>query len=292
MMKVISTYISAIRLLFLRWRTWLVVFGANLIFALLMIIPFEGVLHEAAAHSDAPLKGLQHFDINFIADVINNFGPELKIWLWQLMIFVFLYLVLNIFLAGGLIESYIHLFQRFSFSQFLSNCAKHFWRLFRLALYFLGAQIVVIILLAFLYTKLGLSPFELDSDQQFINHNRLIFILFVVLFAWMDMVLEYAKVKLVVQNKGGFILPQLVKMKIFVLRHLFPMLLLYLLCAATFLLINWLCAQSRDLVPVSSTGTIFISIMLGQFFIFLRVGARLLFTAAATDYLRSKVWAA
>ena len=290
MMNVFSTYLSAIRLLFLRWRTWLVVFGVNLIFALLMVIPFEGVLHEAASHSDAPLQGLEHFDINFIADVINNFGPELQIWLWQLMIFVLLYLILNIFLAGGLIESYVHLFQRFSFSQFLSNCAKHFWRLFRLALYFLVTQVFVIIFLAFMYTKLGLSPFELDSDQQFINHNRLIFILFVVLFAWMDMVLEYAKVKLVVSNKGGFILPQIVKLKFFVLRHFFPMLLLYLLCAITFLALNWLCAQSRDLVSMSSMGSIVIMILIGQFFVFLRVGARLLFTATATDYLRSKVW--
>jgi|GEM_PF-5039236 len=290
MMGVFNTYFSAIRLLFFKWQAWVVVFLANLLFALLIAFPFGRLLHKIAGHSDAPLAGLQHFDISFIADIVNNYNTEIQLMMGQVLLYISLYLLLNIFLAGGLIDTYIHLFKRFSLSDFLSKCALHFWRLFRLALYFIGAQVVVVIALLAVYTNIGLSPFELDSDQQLISRTRLFLIAFVVLFAWIDMVLEYAKVMVVIQEKKGFILPKLISVKFFVLKHFFPMLLLYLLCVLTFILLTSCYTIANKTFAMNSMSTIAFAILVGQFFLFFKVGSRLLFTTAAIDYLRSVDW--
>jgi len=290
MMKVITLYFSAIRLLFLKWKAWVVVFLTNLLFALLIATPFGRLLDKVAANSEAPLVGLQHFDIDFIADIVNNYGTELQLISGQILLYVSLYLLLNIFLAGGLIDSYVYLFKRFTLSDFLSNCAQHFWRLFRLALYFVVTQIVVVVALLTVYTKMGISPFELDSDQELISRTRLLIIAFIVLFAWIDMVLEYAKVRLVVQERKGFILPQLIKMKFYILRHFIPILFLYILCAMTFALIVKLYSMANGAFSMGSMSAIIFTVLIGQFFLFLKVGSRLLFTTAAVDYLRASEW--
>jgi len=72
MKGVFTTYWSAIRLLFYKWKAWVVVFVANIVFALFIALPFDRVLKDVAANSDAPLKGLSQFDANFWVDLINN----------------------------------------------------------------------------------------------------------------------------------------------------------------------------------------------------------------------------
>ncbi len=290
MNRIFSIYWSAIRLLFYKWRAWVVVFVANILFAISIALPFDSVLKEIAAHSDAPLKGLGQFDVDFWVDVVNNYGSELQIVWGQVILFVFLYLLLNIFFSGGLIEGYIHLFKRFSLSDFFANCTKHFWRLFRLALYFVGTQIFVVAILAYIYSKLGMSPFELESEGVLIRRTRIMFAILVVLFAWIDVVHEYAKVKIVAQGKSRFVLPSIVNLKFFVLKNLFSILGLYLLCALTYFLLTGISYLCSDLFGMGSTGGIIAALLMGQLYLFFRVGTRLLFTTAATDYMREKSW--
>jgi len=290
MRKVIGIFLSAIKLLFFRWRAWLVVFVANLIFAMLIAFPFGRLLNKLGEHSEAPLKGLLGFDLNFIADVINNYGTGLHLVVGQMMAYASLYLVLNIFLSGGLIEAYVHLFGRFSLSEFLANCAKHFWRLFRLALYFVGAQIVVVAVLGYIFVQLGLSPFDLESDTVLITRTRVMFVILVLLIGWIDMVNEYAKVRVVTQKEKTLILPLLIRVKFFCLKHFFPILALFLLCVLSFLLVLGLYSVINDVITMTSTGTIIMAFLIGQVYLIFRIGTRLLFTSAATDYLRSHNW--
>jgi len=290
MRNIIPTYISGIKLLFLKWKAWLIVLACNIIFAMLIAKPFNSLLDTVSGHSEAPLLGLLRFDFNFIADVINNHGSELQVLVGQAAVYAFVYLLLNIFLSGGLIESYLHVFERFEFRKFWFNCAKHFWRLFRLALYFIGAQLFVLGTCIFVYTKLGLSPFELESDGDLIFRTRVIFAVFIVLMAWTDMVNEYAKVKVVSSSEGKFILPILISVKYFCLKHFFPILLLFLLCVLSFLLILGLYSLVNNIFVMTSLSSIILALIIGQIYLFLRIGTRLLFTSTAVDYLRSTHW--
>lgn len=286
MSGVFKTYFSAIRLLFYKWQAWVFVYLCNLIFGLLIALPFSSLMDNVAGHSDAPLTGLQKFDSDFIGDVLHNFGSQLYLWWGQVTLFVGLYLLLNIFLSGGLIETYVHLFQRFSVKDFLANSAKHFWRLFRLALYFIGTTIVVFVIMWSIYSRLGLSPFEMESDSVLITRTRVMSAILIFLLAWIDLVHEYAKVKIVTQQGGGFVLPVIVRIKFFVLRHFFPIVLLFLFCALTFLLLAGVYSLLSD--AISSVMTM---LLVGQIYLFFRVGVRLLFTTASVDFLRSQSWA-
>jgi len=290
MKNILPTYFSGVKLLFIKWKAWLIVLVCNMIFALLIARPFGSLLDTMSSHSEASLIGLLRFDFNFIADVINNYGTALHVVAGQAIIFAILYLILNIFLSGGLIECYLHVFEPFEYKQFWSNCAKHFWRLFRLALYFVGAQVVVLAACIFAYMKLGLSPFELESDGDLIFRTRIFSGIFIVLMAWMDMVNEYAKVKVVTQREKNLILPLIVKVKYFCLQHFFPMLILFLLCVASFLLVLGLYAVVNNIFVMKSLGTIILALIVGQLYLFLRIGTRLLFTSTAVDYMRAHQW--
>jgi len=290
MKGVFSTYFSGIRLLFFRWKAWVVVFIANLLFAFVIARPFGKLLDRVGANNEATLSGLLKFDADFIVDVVNNSGPELNLILSQASIFVVVYLLLNIFLAGGIIEAYVHLFEPFKYSKFWANCSKHFWRLFRLALYFVGAQVVVAGVLFWIYTKLGLSPFELESEGELIIKTQIMLTIFLALMVWMDMVNEYAKVKVVLQKERKVILPILVDTKFFCLKHFFSILILFLLCTLTFLGLLGIYSLINDVIVMKSMPTIVVAMLVGQVYIFFRVGVRLLFTSSAIDYLRTQQW--
>ena len=109
MKGVFSTYLSGIRLLFFRWKAWAIVFIANIIFAFIIARPFGALLDKVGANNEAALGGLSKFDTDFIVDVLNNFGPEINLIIGQAFFIVVLYLILNIFLSGGIIESYVYL---------------------------------------------------------------------------------------------------------------------------------------------------------------------------------------
>ncbi len=292
MKEVFSTYLSGIRLLFFKWKVWLAVFGFNIIFAFIIARPFGALLDKVGANNEASLEGLKNFDANFIVDLINNFGTEISLVAGQATFFVVLYLILNIFLSGGFIESYVHVFQRHTFGEFLSNCAKHFWRMIRLALYFIIAQIVVAAVLFTIYSKLGLSPFELESETILVRNTKIMLAIFAVIMIWVDMVNEYAKIKVVIDTDRKFILPILIDVKFFCLRHFFSILFLFLLCMLTFLAILGVYAALNDVIVMSSSTTIIFGLLLGQVYMIFRVGVRLLFTSSAVDYLRKNDWGA
>ena len=292
MKTVFSTYLSGIRLLFFKWKAWAVVFIANIIFAFIIARPFGALLEKIGANNEATLGGLKKFDTDFIIDLVNNFGSEINLILGQAFFFVVLYLILNIFLSGGIIESYVHLFQRFTFGSFLSNCARHFWRMMRLALYFIGAQVVVAVVMFSIYSKLGLSPFELESETVLVRTTKIMLAIFAVIMIWIDMVNEYAKVKVVIEKERKFILPILIDTKYFCLRNFFPILLLFLLCGLTFLAFLGIYAAVNDVFVMSSMSTIILALIIGQIYLFFRVGVRLLFTSTAIDFLRHKDWGA
>jgi hypothetical protein len=107
---------------------------------------------------------------------------------------------------------------------------------------------------------------------------------------WVDMVNEYAKVKVVIETKRKFILPILIDVKFFCLRNFFSILFLFLLCVLTFLAILGLYAALNDVIVMSSMSTIVLGLLLGQVYLIFRVGVRLLFTCSAVDYLRKKDW--
>lgn len=292
MKAVFSAYLSGIRLLFFKWKAWVVVFIANIIFAFIIARPFGTLLDKVGANNEAALGGLLKFDTDFIVDLVNNFGSEISLIAGQATFFVVLYLILNIFLSGGIIESYIHVFQRFTFGGFLSNCAKHFWRMMRLALYFVGAQVVVAVVLFSIYSKLGLSPFELESETVLVRNTKIMLAIFAILMVWIDMVNEYAKVKVVIENERKFILPTLIDIKFFCLRNFFSILFLFLLCGLTFLAFLGIYAAVNDVFVMRSMSTIILALFIGQIYLFFRVGVRLLFTSTAVDFLRNKEWGA
>ncbi len=292
MKAVFTTYLSGIRLLFFKWKAWAVVFVANIIFAFIIARPFGTLINKIGANNEAALGGLKEFDTDFIVDLVNNFNSEIGIIAGQASLFVILYLILNIFLSGGIIESYVHVFQRFTFGGFLTNCAKHFWRMIRLALYFIGAQVVVASVMLTVYSNLGLSPFELESETQLILTTKIMLGIFVLIMVWVDMVNEYAKVKVVIEKDRKFILPILIDIKFFCLRNFFSILFLFLLCVLTFLAFLGIYATINDVFVMSSMSSIIFALIVGQVYLIFRVGVRLLFTSTAIDYLRIKDWGA
>ena len=290
MKQIVSIYFSAIRLLFFKWKAWLLVFVANLIFAAIIARPFSKCLDRIGANSEAPLLGLTKFDADFIADALNNYSAEYSFILSQALLFAGIYLLLNIFLSGGLIENYIHVFEKFQLRRFFENCIKHFWKMLRLAMYFLVTQLAVLGIFLTIYSKLGLSPFDLESENDLIYRTQIMLGLFVVLMAWIDMINEYAKVNVVLGHDKKFVLPSIIQSKFFCLHNLFSVIFLFVLCVLTFLGILGLYALINDYIVMKSMGTIVLALLVGQAYIFLRIGTRLIFTTSAVDFLRTKNW--
>ena len=60
----------------------------------------------------------------------------------------------------------------------------------------------------------------------------------------------------------------------------------------TFLVFLGVYTIISDMFAMTSMSTIILALLVGQLYLFFRVGVRLLFTSTAIDYLRDKDWGA
>jgi len=183
-----------------RWKVLLILYGANLLFALLLTYPFHKSLRDFLAHSLAAEKIAQGFDLT----TFLTFSRESGSWEISAAFPLFaglLFLIVTVFLNGGVLTSFREYGRRFSLSLFFEGCGEFFGRFFRLLLISLLFFIAVFLLC-------GVLKALLDSIKKGFEDERVIFALNVLwvlvtafLVFWVNMVFDYAKILTVTHGR-------------------------------------------------------------------------------------------
>jgi len=274
-MVVIKTYLSAWYLLLKEIKLWGLLYLLNFLFALAVTYPAFQFLNEKLAHSVALDKMYERFDYTVFNDVLNQYGDVVDFITSQSIVTGFLFLLLSIFLTGGILQVFQNRNNESGFSNFWNGGAKYYWRIFGLTLLFLLLQAAIAFLFFSLFKYLtdgGLERFH--GESAIYNRAIIVFVLYSIFAGFVWMIQDYTKVAMVNQDRSLF--SAIGRGVSFVFKNFGSTLFLYLLNILTFALVFWLYWRTPG------PSGFLLAFVIGQLFLIFRIGTKLLNLASAT----------
>ena len=274
-MNSISAYLKGWGVSIKHYKMWGLLYVVNLIFALLLTFPIFQFLEGKLSHTLAIDKLKEQFDFTIFNDILNEYGDITSFLVNQNLVHSLLFLVLSVFLAGGILNVVKFRDAPFRFSGFWVGCSKYFWRILKLTLLFLVVQGFLLAFFIFLFNTLTAGGLQRFNSEAEIYTRAMILFPFYSFFALLFfMIQDYAKVMVVNEDVSFF---KAVGRGIgFVVKHFFATFLLYLLNALVFGLLFYLYWQ------LSTENAVLIGFLIGQLFLLFRIGTKLTNLASAT----------
>jgi hypothetical protein len=266
------------------WKMVLTVFVVNLALGLILAAPLYNVLQSEAQGSLEFNKLIGGFDLTVIIDFLSTSGKKLPpFWLLGFVLSL-LYLVLNIFFAGGILSQYA-LRGTFRISEFLRNCTQYFGKFLLVFLIELVALLGVCIV-SFIF--LGIALLASDGSTEPVQMAWLTpaFLISGFLFTVVLNIGNYAKV-ILFKNFSLNALLGFWKAANYIFQNFKTMRIYWAIIAvAVILVLVYLFLESA--IGMNSAFKIFVMFMVQQAFIFGRVFIKMWMLSGAFDYLTLK----
>lgn len=282
-MNFITAYISGLKTIFSKGKLWLLLYALNFLFAIFLAYPLSGFLGTKLGHTLAADKLLEAFDFSIANDFVNEYGDAFGVIMNQSLLGMGLYLLLSVFLVGGILNVLKIKEKSYSLATFWSGGGKYFWRMLRLTIYFLFIQIVILgafFMLFSILTAGGLERFHNEGD--IIQRGLMVLPFYLLVATIFFMIHDYAKIHVVATDKNLLFQPILQAFG-WVFKNFSQTFLLYLLNLLTFGLLFFIYWKLDG-------GTVILAVFLiGQFFVLARIGTKLLNLASATELYQQRI---
>jgi hypothetical protein len=290
-MNIISSYILGLKNVFYVKKIVFTLYFLNVIFALAVAIPFASVLSTAIGYSDA-LKSLAlSFDYTAYSHFMRENGEGLSAIFSVARWLIPIYLILQIFLNGGIINAFRKDSKSYTLRDFYKNSTTYFWKYFKVFLIFLVfhiiAIIIVIVPIAIIFSG-GIDKVESEIVYWTVGYWGIG--IYFILFTLIMIVSDYCKILLTKKNAKGIFRTVFKAWKL-VFQHFARMYTLFLINFLVMVVVYWLYWQLRDVINPSSAGIAFLFILIQQTFNILRIYAKLTYYSSLTiltkDYLKA-----
>ncbi|MEL6638493.1 MAG: hypothetical protein AAFR05_17185 [Bacteroidota bacterium] len=265
-------------------KIWVTHYLFLLLLALLTALPFYQLLQSKLGRSLAIQDLLPDFDYTVFQDFLNLPGVRSALSMINSvnLITLLLFVLLMLFLTGGVLHVYRDRSKGLGLRRFFSGGSYYFWRMLRLSLYFGLVHGLLLGLFVEIFRQLTDGGFAaMGSEVGYLELLQVLVPIYLLLASWMFMVQDYAKVILVDRDRllvfrtfwGSFG---------FTFRYFFHTFFLYLLNAATFIGLVALFYFGRQQVVADTAPGIGLTLLLGQAFVLGRILTRLLNLASAS----------
>lgn len=283
-MTIFTAYKKGLQHTFQSKKLWGLLYLINIGVALLAAIPFYNLLDSKVGHSMEMDKWLERFNYTIFSDFMNEYGDAVNVIFSQSKLLLLLFFVLYAFLTGGILVVFKKLSEGTDdFKSFWVESAYYFWRMLRLAIYFLlmHAAILFVFGLIFIAAIKGGQPEKLNSEILVFTTLKIILPIYFLLATIISLVHDYAKIQLV-DKDPKWLFGLFGEAFGFVFQNFKKTFLLYILNILTFLVlfgIYWLVSNGIGTKSLSGVGFAFI---IGQLFLIARIGMKLLNLGSAT----------
>lgn len=226
----------------------------NIAFALLLAIPFYQFISRGLSRSLMGDSVLQNVNFLWLGDVIYQAFEKGFLLGNGVIIPILLFLVLYIFLNGGIVGRLVENgSDPITMRAFFSDCGFYFWRFFKLFLF------SILLYAVFLGIINGITAGILNIFTQnastawpgFIARN-IKMVVFLLSFSWVNMLLDYTKIGIVVRQESGVLREWWNTVK-FVKRHFWRTWGLYLFIGVLFLFISLIYIEIERFIPGNSS---------------------------------------
>jgi len=275
-MNPITIFFRGIWDTFRLFRMWLLLFLLIFLLAMTVALPFADVFGTSIGKSLEINKLLPQYDHTVWSDFMNAHGSSTTGITSQVSWMIPAFLLLYIFLSGGIVRSFDTLPERFSARRFMSACTYYFWRFFRLfawLMLFQGIFAALIYGSAFLIV-LGGSWSNLRSEQTIINMGRILVPIHLLLATFLAMVGDYTKVRMV-KNDTYLVIREFGRSLGMCLKYFFSTYLAYFLDILLLVGLYALYLFVADKVGMAGKTAIIIMVAIQSLVMFFRLGTRL-----------------
>jgi len=274
------------------WKMILLLLVANNLFTLPLVVPIFWLVALTTGRTlTADRMFASKLDIRWIVDLINNQMPGfslestgIQIGL-SIAVMALIYLLLNTFFVGGIIEVFAVDYGHFTMRRFWAGCGAYFWRFFRLMLisffFYGGAGFIYFVVQG----TINSAAAQAMSYESIIYRRWGSLLLLIVMLGFVNMIFDYAKIRTVVEDSRSMFRETFSALG-FSLRHLFSVSALYLIIAVIGMAPFFLLVHLRDSIDQSSVIAVTTAILAGQTAIAARMWTRLTFFAAELDFYR------
>jgi len=274
------------------WKMILLLMGVNLLVSIPVVMPVFWLIAQTGSERQAANTMLADtLDPHWMADLINERLPGESLGSLGgqvgalLLVMAVSYLLLNTLFAGGILEVFASEDGRFTMRKFWAGCGAYFWRFFRLmliSLLFYGAAYLIYFLIR---QPIDSAAQQASAYESIFYQRWAAMALLVLLFAFVNMVFDYAKISVVVGDRR-WMFREAIKAIRFGARNFFRAYSLYWLIALVGLVGFAALAWLRASVHQSSAVAVLLAILLAQVAMAARMWARLTFYAAELDLYR------
>ncbi|MFA5814410.1 MAG: hypothetical protein WC865_02170 [Bacteroidales bacterium] len=281
-MKAISSFLYGFSAAIKSLRMLLLIYLSYLVIAILLAIPFYGLIRSAAGNSQLPDSLMNGFDATAIRELLDNGGKAFGFYLKAFMPWIFAFLLFQVYLSGGIFSWVSNPRGKFTISFFHQHGRKYFWRYLKLAVYFLIIHLIIglILYLPYLLTtgsREGLTDQQIVCPFLFIMGGHLILLVFVFLLA------DLVKSRLFEQDSRK-VFKTIFKCLKMAFRRFFSFYFLGLLLLVFPLVLFAGFYLIRSSILVNTAGTILFIFVIQQVMIFLRIFLRVWRLAATYSY--------
>jgi len=281
-MKAIPSFLYGFKASVKSVRMILLIYLSYLVIALLLAIPFFGLFRSAAGNSQLPGSLMNGFDATAIRELLASGGKMFAFYLKAFVPWIFIFLLFQIYLNGGILSWVSNPRGKFSINRFHTNGRKFFWRFLKLTVYFIIIHLIICLIIYLPYSLITGSGSGL-TDRQVMNplfiYAGVHAVVLVFVFMWSDM----AKSGLYREDSSKVLKTIFRSLKIAFRRFFsFYFLGLLLLIIPTLAFIGFYLIRSG--LVVNTTGMILIVFVLQQVLVLIRVIFRTWRLAAVYRY--------
>ena len=281
-MNFITAYTAGLKSIFGKGKLWLLLYTLNLLFAIFLAYPLSGFLGNKLGDTLAADQLFERFDFSIANDFINEYSDAFGVIMNQSIFGLVLYLLLSVFLVGGILNIFKQEKTTYSLTDFWNGGGKYFWRMLRLTIYFLLMQIGVLVLFFMLFSTLTAGGLDRFHNEGAIIRRGLIILPFYLLTATIFfMIHDYAKIHVVAMDQN-FVFQPILQAFRWGFKNFSQTFLLYVLNLLTFGLLFFIYWQ------LDGGNAVLAIFLIGQFFIIARIGTKLLNLASATELYQSR----
>ena len=278
-MKIWHAFTQGFRKVSQNKKLLFVLFGIQLIFALIILLPLQAEISDMLKHSLMGQDVLEGRGANVFIEFLIHHAESISLGKSLLLGMGLLYLFTTIFLNGGILGIFTGNGEKFSAKQFFENAGHYFGRFFRLFLF----SLVFLILAFLIYSGLKNLVKAIAGDSEILKGilNIILFVKLLIMVFLVNMTFDYAKIKTVIEDRKSMFRTGLQAWR-FVFRYLGKTLGLYYIIIAEGILALLLYTLVYKSISSLTGGSILILFVWQQIYVAFRIWIRLQFYASQT----------
>lgn len=188
-----------------RSAVW-VLFAANLLLAAVAALPIYHGMLDFTSHSLMSRTLLTGFSFDWFTDFTFNNGGAIEHYAQFIMVLGMFALPVNAILAGGVLARFQRPQERFRLGAFFRDCGRYAWRmLWLMVLALLGYWVVFRFVSSGLGKMVDQATLYWMNDRSAYAVHLAVGILVLLLLAFVNLVIDFAQVRIVFGEGAGFL---------------------------------------------------------------------------------------